>query len=163
MVMNFDRLSRNVVAIINEVLKNQKLVNYLATNGDNPSSLSLSPANIAPNSPNEKIFPYPFNIKFKDDVRSQLHIYYPNLLLENNGKAGRAFINFDVVVHKDIWLLTDEGEKVIRPYKIAQFILDSFKDKKVDELGEIHFVRIDHVVVNEEFEGVRLLATTTEF
>lgn len=161
--MNFGRLSSNIIAVIDEVLRNQTLVNYLGWNGDNPSAQTISPVSIAPRGVSERIFPYPFDTTFKDDVRTQLHIYYPNLAFENNGHAGVALILFDIVVHKDIWLLIDEGKKVIRPYEIARLILDAFKDKNVEGLGELHFVKADHTVVNEQFEGFRLVATTTEF
>ncbi|OME53982.1 hypothetical protein BSK59_15485 [Paenibacillus odorifer] len=161
--MNFGRLSSNIIAVIEEVLRSQTLVNYLGWNRDNPSVQVINPISIAPRGESERIFPYPFDTTFKDDVRTQLHIYYPNLAFENNGHAGVAVILFDIVVHKDIWLLTDNEKKVIRPYEIARLILDAFKDKNVEGLGELHFVKADHTVVNEQFEGFRLVATTTEF
>jgi|HigsolmetaGSP11D_1036233.scaffolds.fasta_scaffold07301_5 hypothetical protein len=164
MVMNLDRLSKNIISIIEEVLKNQRLVNYLAINGNDPSiSPPVSPMLIAPKGDNERIFPYPFDTSFKDDVRSQLHIYYPHMTFKNNGKVGHPFINFDIVVHKDIWLLTDKGEKIIRPYEILSMILDTFSGKIIPNLGQVHFLDGVHVVVNEQFEGVRLTAKTTEF
>lgn len=163
MVMNFNRLSSNIITIIGEVLKNQDLVNCIGWSGDDPSNQAINPSDIAPRGKGERIFPYPFDVSFKDDIRTQLHVYYPNLSFENNGHAGRAVILFDIVVHKDIWLMMDRGEKVIRPYEIARLILDAFKDKNVEGLGEIHFVSADHTVVNEQFEGFRLVATSTEF
>ncbi|WP_090739293.1 hypothetical protein [Paenibacillus sp. Mc5Re-14] len=161
--MNFDRLSSNIITIIGEVLKNQSLVNCIGWNGDNPFTQKINPSEIAPKGKGERVFPYPFDVTFKEDVRTQLHIYYPNLTFENNGHVGRAIIFFDIVVHKDIWLFMDNEKKVIRPYEIAKLILDSFKDKNVEGLGEIHFVSADHTVVNEQFEGFRIAATTTEF
>lgn len=161
--MNFDRLSPNIISIINEVLKNQALINYLGFNGDNPSTTMISPSSIAPKGVNQRIFPHPFDTTFKDDVRSQLHIYYPDLLFENNGQAGVAFVLFDIVVHKSIWLVTDSGEKIIRPYQIAKLILDSFKDKHVRGVGKMHFVKAEHTVINDQFEGFRIVARMIEF
>lgn len=163
MVMNFDRLSSNIITIIGEVLKSQSLVNYIGWIGDNPSAQNINPSSIAPKGKSERVFPYPFDVTFKEDVRTQLHIYYPNLTFENNGHAGRAVILFDIVVHKDIWLVMDNKTKVIRPYEISKLILDIFKDKNVEGLGELHFVSADHTVINENFEGFRIVATTTEF
>jgi hypothetical protein len=111
----------------------------------------------------ERIFPYPFDINFKNDVRSQLHIYYPNLSFENNGNAGKSVILFDIVVNLDIWLVKDRAKKIIRPYEIMKLILETFKDKNIEGLGELHFIKADHVVVNERFQGIRLVATTTDF
>lgn len=161
--MNFNRLSSNIITIIGEVLKNQELVNCIGWNSDEPSKQQINPSEIAPRGKSERIFPYPFDVSFKDDIRTQLHIYYPNLTFESNGHAGRAVILFDIVVHKSIWLMTDDQKKVIRPYEIARLILDTFKDKNVEGLGEIHFVSADHTVINEQFEGFRIIATTTEF
>lgn len=161
--MNFERLSSNIITIIGEVLRNQALCNYIGWNGDNPSDQNIAPSTIAPRGSSERLFPYPFDVTFKEDVRTQLHIYYPNLTFENNGHAGRAVILFDIVVHKDIWLVMDKDKKIIRPYEIAKLILDTFKDKNIEGLGELHFVSADHTVVNESFEGFRIVATTTEF
>lgn len=161
--MNLERLSSNVIYAIDEILKNQTLVNYIGFTGDNPSNEKVDPSTIAPRGKNERIFPLPFDTTFKTDVRTQLHIYYPNITFENNGNVGKTIILFDIVVHKDIWLLMDKGEKLIRPYKIANLILETFKGEIIQGLGEIHFLEGDHVVVNEKFEGFRLVATTTEF
>jgi hypothetical protein len=163
MVMNFERLSSNVITIIAEVLKNQKLVNYLGWNGDHPSAKSIVPSTIAPKGANERILPYPFDTSYKADVRSQLHIYYPSMVFENNGNAGVALVVFDIVVHKSIWLLTDADKRVIRPYQVANFIMQSFKGKSIEGLGELHFIKADHTVINEQFEGFRLVARITEF
>lgn len=163
MVMNFEKLSENIITIIGEVLKDKKLINYIGWNGDNPSQQSIDPLAIAPKGASERIFPYPFDVNFKEDIRTELHIYYPNLKFESNGHAGRTVVLFDIVVHKSVWLLTDNGKKIIRPYEIANLILNIFKDKNIKNLGKLHFVEADHTVVNEEFEGFRLIATATEF
>lgn len=161
--MDFERLSSNIVVAIDQVLKNQNLVNYIGWNGNDPSLQSVVPSSIAPKATNERIFPYPFDTSYKEDVRTQLHIYYPSLVFQNNGKASQVVMLFDIVVHKSIWLLTDNGKKVIRPYQIAKYIVDTFKDKRIDGLGEIHFLQGSHTVINEQFEGFRLVARFTEF
>lgn len=161
--MNFERLSSNLIAIIGEVLKNKNLVNLIGWNGDNPYSQAIIPSSIAPKGQNERVLPYPFDITYKEDVRTQLHIYYPSLTFLNNGQASQVFMMFDIVVHKSIWLVTDNGTRLIRPYQIAKHIVDIFKDKKITGVGEIHFLEGAHTVVNEQFEGFRLVAKFTEF
>jgi hypothetical protein len=163
LVMNFERLSSNIIVVINEILKNQNLVNYIGWTSDNPSSQSIVPSSIAPKAPNERIFPYPFDTNYKGDVRTQLHIYYPSFTFENNGKASQVVMLFDIVVHKSIWLVTDNGKKLIRPYQIAKLLVDTFKDKHIDGLGEIHFIQGSHTIINDQFEGFRLVARFTEF
>jgi hypothetical protein len=163
MVMDFVRLSNNIITIINEMLKNQILVNYIGHDGDNPESQNIQPKSIAPKGSNERILPYPFDTNFKGTVRSQVHIYYPNLSFENNGYANKTVVFFDVMVHKNIWLVTDNNRKLIRPYQIVGHIIETFKDKHINNLGKLHFLEGNHVVANEEFEGFRLIASITDF
>lgn len=161
--MDFERLSSNNVALISELLKNQSLVNYIGHTGDNPNSVNISPASIAPNGAKERIFAYPFDTEYNDDVRTQLHIYYPSFELQNNGYANNVVVAFDIVVHKKIWLVSDNGEKIIRPYQIIKYIMDSLKGKDIPKLGKIHFLEGMHTTINEQFNGIRLIATFTEF
>lgn len=161
--MNFERLSTNIISIIDEVLKNQDLVNLIGHDGDNPSTNNILAKTIAPRGTKERILPYPFDITFKGDVRSQLHIYYPNISFVNNGNVSKVLIMFDIVVHKKIWLFTDNQKKLIRPYQILSQLTKTFKDKRVKGVGEIHLQDANHVYVNEEFECLRVMATFTEF
>jgi hypothetical protein len=163
MVMDFERLSSNIIAIIQEMLKNQILVNYIGYDGDNPESQNIPPTSIAPKGSNERILPYPFDVNFRGQVRSQVHIYYPRLSFKNNSHANQTIVFFDVIVHKSIWLVVDKGRKLIRPYQIVNHIVKTFKDKHIQGLGKIHFLEGNHVVVNEEFEGFRLVASITDF
>lgn len=164
--MDLTRMSSNLIDIIEEVLKNQELVNLIGYNGNFPilpPNVPVVPKDIAPKGSKERIFPYPFNVDYKADVRTQLHIYYPSFRFKNNGHANEIILIFDVVVHKSIWLMQDNNKKVIRPYQICKQIVDTFKDKKVGQLGEIHFVDGSHTLINSDFEGVRLVAKFTEF
>ncbi|MCR8994650.1 hypothetical protein [Brevibacillus laterosporus] len=161
--MDFERLSSNIISLIDEVLKNKNLVNYIGFDGDNPSVQSISPKSIAPKGEKERILPYPFDASFSEDIRTQLHIYYPNLVFQNNGHASQVVVFMDIVVHKSIWLLTDKDKKLIRPYQIAKYLVDTFKDKDILNIGKIHFVEGVHTVINNQFEGFRLVATFTEF
>lgn len=161
--MDFRRLSVNLIAIIEETLKNQELVNLIGFDGNNPSNNNVNPKEIAPKAKNERILPYPFDVDYKEDVRTQLHIYYPRISFESNGNASKVVVLFDIVVHKDIWLLMDNGEKVIRPYQISKALIDTFNKKRVKGVGELHFLDANHTPINEEFEGFRLVAQFTEF
>lgn len=165
--MDFARLSSNLIDIINQILSNQNLVNYIGYNSNNPSLLTgtqkVNPATIAPNAQGQRLFAYPFDKEYKADVRTEVHIYYPNIDIVNNGQVSQTIVNFDIVVHKSIWMLLDDGKKIIRPYQIAKFIYDSFHDKKVGKLGNIHFINASHTIINSEYEGLRLTATFTEF
>lgn len=167
--MNLERLSSNLIDIINEISKNQELVNLIGHNGNFPITSPFTPvkfADIAPYGKNQKIFPYPFNTKIKEDevsVKTQLHIYYPNFTFENNNNVTQVIVIFDIVVHKNIWLMLDNGKKVVRPYQIVNQLYKTFNKKTIGGLGKIHFIDGSHVIINNEFEGIRLVASFTEF
>lgn len=166
MVMNLERLSNNLLDIIDVVLKNQELVNLIGYNKNfpiQPPDMPVNPKDIAPYGKMERILPYPFNIEYNKDVRTQLHIYYPNFTFVNNANASEVIVLFDIIVHKNIWLMMDNGKKVIRPYQIASKLFDTFNDKSIGKLGKIHFIEGSHTIVNTEFEGLRLVAKFTEF
>jgi hypothetical protein len=163
LVMDLERLSSNIIAIIDAILKNQSLVNYIGYDKDNPENQSIDPKTIAPKGSDERIFAYPFDINFRDKVRTQLHIYYPSMEFKNNGNVNQAIVLFDIVVHKNIWLLTDNNRKLIRPYQIIKFLVETFRGKNINGLGQLHFIEGNHIVVNDQFEGFRLVAKVTEF
>ncbi len=164
--MNLERLSSNLIDIIDEVLKNQELVNLIGHNGNFPivaPNNPVRPSDIAPFGSNQKIFPHPFDVEYKEDVRTQLHIYYPEFIFVNNGHANEVAIIFDIVVNKKIWLMMDNGKKVVRPYQIVNQIVKSFRKKRIGGLGEIHFSNGVHTIINSDFNGIRLVAKFTEF
>lgn len=161
--MDLERMSSNVIDIIDEILKNQKLVNYIGHNGNNPSVQSINARDIQPMATGEKLFAYPFDVEYTGDVRTELHIYYPSFEFINNSNAFKSALIFDIVVHKSIWLVSDDGKKLIRPYQITKLLVDTFKGKRVGSVGKINFLQGAHTVINSEFEGVRLIANITEF
>lgn len=161
--MELNRLSSNLISIIDELLRNQELVNLVANIGNNPLQTNVNPNSIAPRAKNERVIPYPFDVEFKSDVRSQVHIYYPFVTMDNNANVGKVGLVFDIVVHKDIWLYSENGKKLVRPYEIISQIFKTFNKRDIPNLGKIHFLDMVHIVVNENFEGIRLTARFTEF
>lgn len=161
--MDFERLSDNIISIINEMLKNQSLVNYIGYNGNDPDSQTINPATIAPNGVQQKIFPNPFNANYVGDVRSQVHVYYPQFTFINNGHANKVMLAVDICVHKDIWLMKNGSKKLVRPYQIAKLIIETLGNRHIPSVGKLHFSNGEHSIINEEFEAIRLFASFTEF
>lgn len=167
MSVKFELLSPNLVTIIDECLQNEELVRLLFFNEHNPYTLpfpnGFQPSVIAPYESHEKIFPYPFNVKYRADQRSQLHIYYPTLHLINNSNVEQTIVWFDIVVHKKLWLFKQDQNKLVRPYEIASKIASHFSDRSIDTVGRLDFLAMAHVTINEEFDGLRLEAKMTTF
>lgn len=163
MTVKLDKFSSNIIDLIDEILKNQEICNLIGQEGNIPVSKPVLAKDIAPYGVKERVYAYPFDIDFTDDVRSQLHVYYPSFSFENNGHVAEIIVIFDIVVHKKIWLMMDNKKKVIRAYEVAKNIVSSMGDKRIGNIGKIHFIEGSHTIINSEFEGVRLVAKITEF
>lgn len=162
MEMNFELLSKNLVSMIGTCLRDEELAKLLYYNTNNP--LSKPPVDvqlIAPSGKEERIIPYPFDVKFVGDERSQLHVYYPSVELSNNSVVEHALVFFDIVVHKRLWLYAEGSEMLVRPYKIASRIsrlFDGSVPTTRDRVGKLQFSNISQVVINEEYHALRLEA-----
>jgi hypothetical protein len=153
MVMNFLTLSNDLIGLIGKMLNNQelgKLLYYTQSNPLNQPNLNL--VDLAPFGNSERILPHPFDVDYTADVRSQLHIYFPNCVFTNNQIVEDTMTFFDIVVHKSIWTIRDlQNKKKIRPYEIARLI--------IHELSNIcQFEEMTHIAVNDEFQCIRLQA-----
>lgn len=165
--MKLELLSTNLVQIIERCVNAQDLAKLIYYNGQNPfSQEAVNPSLIAPYGQSERVLPYPFNLNFKDDQRSQLHIYYPDVQFVNNSNVEQTVVWFDIIVHKNLWLFTQDGKKLVRPYEIASQIAKLFDGtipNTNSTVGELNFIAMGHVTVNEEFDGLRLEARMTTY
>lgn len=168
MADNLQLLSPNLVQII-EKCANNPILGKLLLHNDNINPLSKSevyPSDIAPFGKSERILPYPFDITFKDEERTQLHIYYPEMAFVASGNIEKATVWFDIVVHNRLWLYSQNGKKLVRPYDIASQITKIFDGTIPDTkstVGKLDFSVMAHVPVNEEFNAIRLQALMTTF
>lgn len=160
-------LSNNLVQIIERCANSEELAKLLYYNDSvNPLSKDIVQADtIAPLGKKERILPYPFDVKFKSEQRSQLHIYYPELNFVGDN-IEEVFVWFDIVVHKRLWLYSQDNKKLVRPYQLASQIarlFDGAIPNTKSTVGKLHFKALGHVAVNEEFDGIRLEALMTNF
>lgn len=164
MALRFSLLSPNLVQIIGECLQNQDLAKLLYYGGQDPlTQLDFDTSIIAPFSEDERLFPYPFDIGYKEEERSQLHIYYPDLQLKNNSHVEHTVVWFDIIVHKKLWLFKQGTDKLVRPYEIASKLANHFDGRSIGTVGQLNFMGMAHVTVNEEFNGLRLEAVMTTY
>lgn len=167
MSMKLELLSTNLVQIIDRCVMAEDLGKLLVHNGQNPlSQAPANPSDIAPFGKTERILPYPFDFRFKSDQRSQLHIYYPDVKFKNNSNVEQTVVWFDIIVHKKLWLYQQDNKKLVRPYDIASQItriFDGSIPNTKSTVGELNFLAMGHVTVNEEFDGLRLEARMTTY
>lgn len=164
-------MSQKLIIIVDELLSNQNIVNLVGLNENFPTRTNVNPKDIAPMGKRERITVTPFDSDFVEDVRSEIRVYYPEFAFENNNQVNDAIIAIDIIVHKNIWLMEANGEKVIRPYHIASEIFDhfqakereKFKEDNIKKLGKLMFLEGRYVLINKEFDCLRLFARTLDF
>lgn len=165
--MKLELLSTNLVKIIEGCVRNDSVAKLLYYNINDPlSQPSINPSTIAPFGASERVIPYPFDINYKEEQRSQLHIYYPDLQFVNGANVEEVVVFFDIVVHRKLWLFTQNGQKLIRPYEIASNIASQFDGSLPNTkttIGKLDFLGMNHMPVNEEFDCIRIQATMTTF
>jgi hypothetical protein len=146
-------MSDDLVNLMGVLLTDESLAKLIYYPHANPlNQPDFNPVLIAPFGKYERIIPHPFDINYTEDVRSQVHVYFPQLEFQNNEIVEDVTAFFDVVVHTNIWTILDQnGKKKIRPYEIARLIIHNLKDY-------CSFVEMSHLAVNEEFQALRIEA-----
>jgi len=154
--VRLDYLSKNLIILIQELLKNEKICKMVNYNVKNPfSEPSFKHSDLML----KKIFPFPFNLSVDIDEGTQVRVYYSDVLFKNNQVIEDTRIIFDVICSKsvDIWTIND-GEMKIRPYEIIKEIVNQFNNKSIKTLGEVRFKTTKQVYINDRFDSVRLFA-----
>lgn len=154
-MVKLELLSDNLVLIINKLLENDNLCKLIYYNSKNPYN-ELPISNKNETLMLTKIFPYPFNEKVETELGTQLHIFYPELEIQNNVVVEEVVVFVDIIVGKTLWLIND-GQPKVRPYEIAKEIVNIFHDKSIDTLGQLDFFTIQQLNVNNVFSGIRLI------
>jgi len=167
MGVKLELLSKNLVLIIDKLIKDEKVSKLIYYNtNDIFSRPDISPSIIAPLGETERVLPYPFDTSFTNDERTQIHVYFPDLDFVNAENAESTVVFFDIVTHRNLWLFSEFGEKLIRPYEIASSIsrlFDGSLPNTKSTVGKLNFLSLKQVHVNEEFSCVRLVATMTTY
>lgn len=154
--MRLGFLSSNLVLILQEIVKNQNICKLLHYNTSTPLSsadITLPANNLILN----KIFPYPFNQNVILEDCSQIRVYVPNGYLENNRIIENTDICFDIIVAKNLWLINNNGQSLIRSYEIAKELVNIF-NKNVSTIGRLNFKKFIHISVNDKFDCIRLIS-----
>jgi hypothetical protein len=163
LVNNLQTISSDLVTFLGKFLQDNDLI-YLVGNDDiRPYELpKKSVGSLAPMGTDQRFFPYPFNIEYREGRRSQVHLYFPSMTFENNDIVEDIIIWFDIVVHKELWLIekrADNGlfQKLIRPYEIARKIAEIIKRVDVGEIDlKVDLNAFDHLAVNENYQAIRI-------
>ena len=157
-MVTFQNLSRNLTLILNEIIQNQNVCKLLYHNESDP--YSQTDIDDTKSLIKTLIFPYPFDLSAENEVRSELRVYYPNGILQGNQNIGNLKIHFDVVVHKQLWMISGEDYSAIRPYEIMHNLVQQLNGNLIGMVGRIRFDQgFVHLSANEQFDVIRLIAS----
>lgn len=161
--MNLATISSDLVNLLGKLLRDNEILHLVGNDVNRPFEMAMkNVSTLAPNGSDQRFFPYPFNVEYTEGLRSQVHLYFPSMLFENNDIVENIVVWFDIVVHKELWLIEKrlaDGTyaKLIRPYEIAQQIAETIK--KVEQGTrdlKIDLVAFDHLGVNANYQAIRL-------
>lgn len=168
--MNMKFLSSDLVEMLGKLMNNEDIVKLVGNDTHRPYESDRKPISaIAPNGTDQRFLPYPFDVEYREGIRSQIHIYYPAMTFEGNDIVENVIVWFDIVCHTDLWLIEKhlEGtryEKLIRPYELAKGIANEMKKVTVNRRDlTIDLVSFDHLAVNENYQAIRLEGRLTNW
>lgn len=147
----YSLLSDNLIIIITEIIKNDKLCKLIDDNSPAP----LDNNNYVGNLLGSKIFPYSFNPDITLEKCTQLRVYYPygdikNRVIEN------TTIYFDIIIHKDLYLINIDDKMYIRDLLIMTELINTFNNISLSTVGKLVFSNFSNLAVNNEFNCLRL-------
>lgn len=150
---SFLSVEKDMGIIVNYICKNerlQKLLHY--TTPDALSRPALTSKEVS------ELFPK--NIKnvpklyVDGEVLNYIIINFDNFTPSRNEEFRDNLIEFDIICHFDQWNLTDYQ---LRPVRIAAEIDTMFNNKHLTGIGELKFVRMQQMVLTNEFAGYCLM------
>jgi hypothetical protein len=159
---NFDLLSPNLLSILETASKSDNLCKYLYYNEKQPT---VEPSLVDPSVLLfNQMYPMPFDPDIVTEDCSQLRVFYLDGNLQDNMTVTQLSVIFDIIVAKSLWLINEaDGSSSIRPYSIMNEVLKQFRNKSIGTVGRLLFKSFRHLVVNKQFDGVRIVANMTGF
>ncbi len=155
---NFADLGPTLKRILNNILKNDRLVKllyYNDTNVDSKPNLTKPEKALLINDLIKLVPRIPKDLEMKN---------YLIITLDNFQSVGelntfkRYSLSFDILCHPDNWLMDDY---MFRPFKIMQELDSLFNEAKIDSLGPVTFSSARQMLINEELMGYSMYYDVT--
>jgi hypothetical protein len=160
--MKLETMSKNIVNIMFTLAKNGMLGKLLIHDVSNPydESLPFPKTNdlIKPDGSTAKIFPYPFDVEATELNGSFIRIYYNDGEFNSNEVIAESQLHIDIIVSKDLWLINNGRESLIRPYDIAGRVIDLVGRRSIGTNIKLNFKGYQHLYINTKFDAIRLHA-----
>ena len=154
---SFLSMEKDTNLIINKMFKNERLKRLLHYT----TSDALERPNIGEDASLELVYN---NIKIvpklyiDGKVLNYIIINFNNFTPSKNPEFRDNIIEFDIICHFDQWQLKDFA---LRPYKIAAEIDSMFNNTHLTGIGELQFLGMSQININDEFGGVCLMYEAT--
>lgn len=149
----FERLSKDKIAILNELIANKEIVQAVGCDEPNfldESNLINDPETLVWN----KIFPYKYVPSLTQDRSTFITLGFSNYGATKGQQFKSGLITFYIFCHNDLQK-TDTG--FLRTDYITHQIDKLFgRTYKVGGIGKIEFVDMSDLSINEQYHGNRL-------
>ena len=154
--MKFELLSDNTILIINELIKNQRLLKLIHYADSEPLEQPdiANPGGLV----TTKIFPTPFFANVPEIESVQLRAFFDMGEIKNAKILGSMLV-FQIIIPNSWWLIkTDSYDLAIRPYLIMAEIVNQFEGISVGTVGRLRFINFKYDYVNEQVTAYELFA-----
>lgn len=153
--MRMESMSKNVVAIMQQLTKNQGLARLLVNNDSTPFDTPVVDSNKLMMT---KIFPYPFDPDAQTIDESFIRVYYNDGDFDEIEVIAESNLHVDIIVARSLWLINDGERSMIRPYEIMGRVMDSIGKRSLNSTIKIKFDSYQHLYVNPKYDCIRLYA-----
>ena len=160
--MKLESMSKNIVGTMITLSRNEMLRRLICVN-DNPYDLTKPIPEyqevINPSSEKARIHPYAFNAEnSEEEVGVFVRVYYNDGDFNENEVIAESQLHVDIICHKDLWLINNGRESIIRPYDIAGRVIDLVGRRSIGTHSKLKFTGYQHLYINRKFECIRLYA-----
>lgn len=97
-------------------------------------------------------------LKEHEEVKSYIVLSFDNFSETSNPEYRDCTVSFDIFCHTDYW---DLGNYRLRPLKIAGIIDGILNHTKLSGIGELQFLGLNEIVLNDDLLGYTLLFQAT--
>jgi hypothetical protein len=160
--MKLETMSKNVVNVMFTLAKNEMLGRLLVHDVSNPYDLSLPKPEmmslIKPDSSISKIFPYPFDPEATTLDGSFIRVYYNDGEFNDNEVIAESQLHIDIICSKNLWLIDNGTDSLIRPYDIAGRVIDLVGRRSIGSTVKLKFKGYQHLYINTKYDAIRLYA-----
>lgn len=146
--MKFNYMSRNLQIAINEIAKDNELIQLLSNNNKTPLDVvPLGSKSIL----NKNIFIEPYNMEVPQEQKVELRVFYPNGLFDSSNSICVSDLYFQIIFHRDLERILINNIPTLRSFEIMERIVNIFQKESFNTLGNVLFKAFDYSHINKDY------------